>query len=250
MRPQSDFDAVSVLLGQGRTALDVARQTGIPRSTIRYWQVHGRHEPAALRRHTWPCGISLDQFDGPTYAYLLGMYLGDGCISTEGGTHRLRIFTDSRQPAIAAECAASIRRMLPFKEPVLYKRAESQCVEISAYWLHWPCAFPQHGPGRKHLRPIVLTSEQRRIVFASPKSFLRGLIHSDGTRFVAVEKKGSSVRHAPRHEFSNRSEGILRLFMEACEAVEVRYTRPSVKQVAIYRQASVAKLDEFVGPKS
>ena len=24
------------------------------------------------------------------------------------------------------------------------------------HWKHWPCLFPQHGPGRKHERPIVL----------------------------------------------------------------------------------------------
>ena len=28
-------------------------------------------------------------------------------------------------------------------------------------WKHWPCLFPQHGPGRKHERPIVLEDWQR-----------------------------------------------------------------------------------------
>ena len=31
-------------------------------------------------------------------------------------------------------------------------------------WQHWPCLFPQHGPGRKHERPIVLEHWQRVIV--------------------------------------------------------------------------------------
>lgn len=49
-------------------------------------------------------------------------------------------------------------------------------------WHHWPCLFPQHGPGRKHERPIVLEHWQREIVEQHPGPFLRGLFHSDGCR--------------------------------------------------------------------
>lgn len=83
-----------------------------------------------------------------------------------------------------------------------------------------------------------------------PRLFLRGLIHSDGCRFVAVERKGNYVRHAVRYAFSNLSEDILQLFGQACEVVGVEYTRPSYKQIAVYRKASVARLDEFIGPKT
>ena len=117
------------------------------------------------------------------------------------------------------------------------------------YSKHWPCFFPQHGPGRKHLRPIYLAVWQQEIVDANHKPFIRGLIHSDGTRIVATERKGSYVRRAPRYAFSNRSEDIKRLFCRSCDAVGVRWTRPSDIQIAIYRKASVALLDEFVGPK-
>jgi hypothetical protein len=24
------------------------------------------------------------------------------------------------------------------------------CTEVASYSKHWPCLFPQHGPGRKH----------------------------------------------------------------------------------------------------
>jgi len=43
---------------------------------------------------------------------------------------------------------------------------------------------------------------------------------------------------------------ILGLFAAACERPDVRYTRPSWKQIAVYRKAAVARLDEFIGPKS
>lgn len=47
---------------------------------------------------------------------------------------------------------------------------------------------------------------------ANRKPFVRGLIHSDGTRIVATERKGSYVRRAPRYAFCNKSEDIKRLF--------------------------------------
>jgi hypothetical protein len=27
---------------------------------------------------------------------------------------------------------------------------------VVSYWKHWPCVFPQHGPGPKHRRRIEL----------------------------------------------------------------------------------------------
>jgi hypothetical protein len=74
---------------------------------------------------------------------------------------------------------------------------------------------PQHGPGRKHERPIVLEEWQRAIVERCPGDFLRGLFHSDGsrtrnwaTRMVAGKKKRYDY---PRWEFVNRSDDILDL---------------------------------------
>ena len=89
-----------------------------------------------------------------------------------------------------------------------------------------------------------------RAVEAAWRPFVRGLIDSDGTRVVATERRRGKTRSAPRYLFSNRSEDIKRLFCEGCDALNVRWTRPSDKEIAIYRLASVAILDEFVGPKS
>jgi hypothetical protein len=44
--------------------------------------------------------------------------------------------------------------------------------------------FPQHGPGRKHLRTIELEPWQRVIVTENPGDFARGLFHSDGYRGI------------------------------------------------------------------
>ena len=156
---------------------------------------------------------------------------------------------DTAYPGIIDECAAAMESILPSKTAHRGKRPRSNCVEVSMYSKHWPCFFPQHGAGRKHLRPIRLVAWQQQIVDANHRPFLRGLIHSDGCRIIATERKGSYTRRAPRYAFSNKSEDIKSFFCASCDAIGVRWTRPSDRQIAIYRKASVAILDEFIGPK-
>jgi hypothetical protein len=78
--------------------------------------------------------------DGSTYAYLLGIYLGDGCISAHRrGVWRLRVTLDTAYPAIVAECASAMRLVAPGRRVnVLAKRG--RCVEVSSYWKHWSCS--------------------------------------------------------------------------------------------------------------
>jgi hypothetical protein len=178
------------------------------------------------------------------------MYLGDGCLSpVHRGVWFLRITLDSAYPGIIGDCCAALEAIFPEKKARPGARRNSRCVDVSMWSKHWPCFIPQHGPGRKHLRPIRLAPWQQEIVAANRKPFVRGLIHSDGTRIVATERKGSYVRRAPRYAFSNKSEDIKQLFCESCDAIGVRWTRPCNRQIAIYRKESVALLDEFVGPK-
>lgn len=114
------------------------------------------------------------------------------------------------------------------------------------YSKHWPCLFPQHGPGRKHERQIELEAWQQDHVARNPRPLLRGLIHSDGCRVVANDRGVISVRY----HFSNRSEDIKRIFCDALDLMDIAWTRPCDRQIAIYRKACVARLDKFIGPKA
>jgi hypothetical protein len=178
------------------------------------------------------------------------MYLGDGCLSVTPRYVRLRIVLDAQYESIIAECCAAIDAVAQGRPAHVMRRRGQQAVEVSKYWRHWLCLFPQHGPGRKHHRRIVLEDWQVRIVRSHVRPFIRGLIHSDGCRIIATERQGHRIRKAPRYIFSNASTEILELFAAACELVEVRFTRPCPREIAIYRKDSVARLDEFVGPKS
>jgi hypothetical protein len=174
------------------------------------------------------------------------MYFGDGCISTHPRAYKLRITLDANYPGIISECARAIQALRPGRAVWKGRRGSMRCVEVSNYWQHWPCLLPQHGPGKKHLRPIELEPWQAEIVARNHHLFVRGLIHSDGCRIIANDRG----RLTPRYHFSNRSEHIKALFCESLDAMGVRWTRPCNQQIAIYRKADVAVLDRFIGPKS
>ena len=189
--------------------------------------------------------VSGGDFDAAGYAYLLGLYLGDGWLSRHRrSVYKLRISLDARQPAIARECAAAVATVSRGRSVSL--RPEKGCVVLGGYWKHWPCLFPQHGVGRKHRRRIRLRRWQSAIAREHPERLLRGLIQADGCR---VENRVNG-RAYPRYFFSNRSADILAIFCRACDDLGLAWTRPSAKHVSIARRPGVARLDDLVGPKS
>jgi len=176
--------------------------------------------------------------------YTLGLYLGDGCISRSQRVRHLSITLDKKHPGIITRCCAGIDMLMPGQHASIHAQPTG-CVVVSHYSKHWPCLFPQHGPGRKHTRPIRLEPWQQALVKQATEEFIRGLIDSDGCRVVANDGGVRSVRY----HFSNRSEDILGLFSGALDDLGIRWTRPSKYVIAVYRKAATARLDEFVGPK-
>lgn len=254
MRSHQQLRQVQRLLAGGVSDAEVAALTGVPRRTVCDWR-RGRNlvRNRALLGCDARCMQAHDFSALPEeeYAYVLGLYLGDGYISrAKRGVFHLRITLDSRYTQIISECQCALDALFPGKNAHVGRRRGSACVDVSIWSKHWPCLIPQHGPGPKHRRPIQLNEWQSLVVERQRRPFLRGLIHSDGSRIVATERSGRRVRQAPRYVFSNKSEDIKQLFCESCDALGIGWTRPSQIQIAIYRKASVAILDEFVGPKA
>ena len=82
------------------------------------------------------------------------------------------------------------------------------------------------------------------------EQFLRGLIHSDGCRFTNTVRHGTKVYEYPRYNFTNRSEDIRRIFCDACDLLGVEWRVMNAWNISVARRASVARLDEFIGPKA
>ncbi|MFC6064597.1 helix-turn-helix domain containing protein [Streptomyces ochraceiscleroticus] len=236
------------LVSHGRSLNSVSKQTGISRAAIRQWQV--RIEPIS---RTTECSRPDDL---AAYSYLLGLYLGDGCLSRQPrGGYVLRIACADAWPGLIAACRDAILRVRPTNSVCLVRK--QGCVMVTSSSRHWPCLFPQHGPGRKHHRRIVLEPWQQAIVDAHPWEFIRGLIHSDGcritnwtTRMVGGERKRYEY---PRYFFTNKSDDIRKLFTDTLAKVGVEWSvlaRGSDPfNVSVARRASVALMDAHVGPK-
>jgi hypothetical protein len=154
-------------------------------------------------------------------------------------------------PGIMLECSNAMEAVLPTSR-VLFCRPDpnSWCAVATVYSKQLICLFPQHGPGMKHTRRIELADWQREIVADQPEPFLRGLIHSDGCRFMnRVRVKGNSYEY-PRYNFTSASDDIRNLFTSTCDQLGIAWRQMNARNISVARRDAVGRLDEFVGPKN
>jgi hypothetical protein len=250
MRTREEVATVLELVRAGLNDCEIAQRTGIPRGTVRCWRI-GRvpnfdRRPGSSRRIGRPCPVCRGaplELPQRHYTYLLGLYLGDGCLLVHPrGVYRLRISCAKRYPGLIRQCETAMISVLPNK---VGKAAKQGCVDVYSYSKHWPCLFPQHGPGRKHERRIELADWQQDLVDLDPRPLLRGLLHSDGCR-VLNWVNGTPY---PRYHFSNASPDIRAIFGRACDALGIEWRPHNARNLSVARRDSVALLDAFVGPK-
>ncbi|MEG9553106.1 MULTISPECIES: helix-turn-helix domain-containing protein [Streptomyces griseus group] len=246
------------LLRNGVKNADVARKLNVPAGTISYW----KHTDRAKRgecpgAHRSFCSRCEGELSGPAYAYLLGLYLGDGHIVQNQAMHTpsLSVACADSWPGIMDLCESAMRAVFPENSVCRVRR--KGCHQVKVASKHLECLFPQHGPGKKHDRRIILEPWQQQIVDAHPWEFIRGLIHSDGcriinwtTRLVGGERKRYEY---PRYFFTNKSDDIRKLFGDTLTAVGVEWTTlargSDPFNISVARRASVALMDAHVGPK-
>jgi hypothetical protein len=132
------------------------------------------------------CGGAAHHFEHlpRAYAYVLGLYLGDGCISSHPrGVYRLRITLDAVYPRIIDEAAAAIEQVVP------------------------------------------------------------------SSRVGRFARRYHDVEVSSRYGFSNVSADIRGIFCRACDALDLHWTT-SGRTVYVSRNADVARMDTFIGPKA
>ena len=115
-RSQEEVDVVLGLVAAGHNDCEVSRRTGVPRTTVRDWRwglYSGPRRPAGSD-HRCRRTHDFNALPRDAYAYLLGMYLGDGYIAAHPrGCWRLRISSDARYPKIIEECGRSMEAVMP-----------------------------------------------------------------------------------------------------------------------------------------
>jgi len=226
-RPKHEYEAALALVEAGLNDCAIARRLGIPHQTINGW----RHGLRTGRGNSSDCPICDGAFlNAPAYCYLLGLYLGDGHIVQMRSCQRLTIYLDARYPEIIYEAARVIDEILPGDGGRVGLVGCDGCIEVIGHWQHWHCLLPQHGPGMKHERPIELWNWQRDL--------------------TPVWNRMKTKRYFyPRYQFTNVSDGIRRIFCQACDDLDVGWKQSSWRTISVSRSRDVAKLDRFVGPK-
>lgn len=121
MKPHSQVERALELADAGMNNCEIGCEIGVNRRTVSDW-VRGcsriRKRPDEYKGGRRPVGATCPRCSGETefvpgltkysYAYLLGLYLGDGLISTHPrDVHRLRIFLDRKYSLIIRECEAA-----------------------------------------------------------------------------------------------------------------------------------------------
>ena len=241
-----------VMFARGSSSQEVAARLGLARSTVRAWRDPLPTDGLAARRSCESPGEAHLGSDGvQAYPYLLGLYLGDGTISRAKRSWVLRVFCADAWPGLQDACAdamAAVSAQRPVWRVLLVG-----CTAMTTSWFHWPCVFPQHGPGRKHLRPIVLEPWQQEIVDEHPQQFLRGLFHSDGCRSLNTVRRpcldGIRVYRYPRYLLSNESDDILCLAERSLDRIGVPHRRSRPTCLSVARREGVIALDAFIEPK-
>ena len=183
------------------------------------------------------------------YAYLLGVYLGDGCLWQHGQSWGLRASLDNDYPGIIGACRRAMAAVSSSGRAGVYRSPASDHSVVWSYSKLWPCLFPQHGPGKKHQRRIALVDWQQELVDAAPGRLLRGLIHTDGWRGTNRVRVKAKDYEYPRYQFSSRADDIRRIFTDTCDALGIAWRPWGRWHVSVARREAVARLDEHVGPK-
>jgi hypothetical protein len=252
MHPRATVDRALCLSKQGLIDREVAQITGVSIGAVQKWRTGRRRTTEKERRHANCPSCDGAPLDGRAYAYLLGLYLGDGHITRHRrGVWALSIFCGDVWPGLIRAAKHAMRRVMPASRAFFVQR--DGMTEVKSYSKHWPCLFPQHGPGMKHTRKIELAEWQQVIVDRYPGDFVRGLIHSDGYRGMnrvrRVLADGEHWYEYPRYLFVNMSKDILQLCGQTLDKLDVewRFSKPTTISVA--KREAVARLDAFVGPK-
>ncbi len=239
------------LVEAGVGVVEASREVGVGKTSLYKW-LHDAGIALRTSRLVSSCpGCAAGLPDGgwqSDYAYLLGLYLGDGFVREQiRGSAVLSIACADAWPGLRQECVVAMRAVLP----VTVRTTPSQgCSYVESASDHWRCLFPQHGRGRKHERRITLEDWQWYVGVRHTGRLVRGLFHSDGWRGqnVAVHRDGRRYRY-PRYEFTNKSDDIMRICQDALTRLDIPWRMSGRYRLSVARREAVIRLDDYVGPK-
>jgi hypothetical protein len=132
------------LASVGMNDSQISRATGISRTTIAEWRRHGPPgRPKEAGRSSCP-RCHGRQLEVGAYAFLLGIYLGDGSIARHPRAYKLRVVQDARYPNSIEEIRHAMATVRHCELDRVRSLHHVGCVEVY--------------PGMKHQRRIDLAA--------------------------------------------------------------------------------------------
>ena len=185
------------------------------------------------------------------YVYLLGLYLGDGMLTRMPGkaVWKLRIFQDSKVRGAASRQANM--RCRSSRDVRAASSPKIGCVEIAlaleALDLRVSPAWAGAEASTADSIGAVAGATSYLISRASSSKVS---CESDGCRITNLALVRGKRYEYPRYFFSQSRPSISRICsMRGCDLIGVDYRQAGPRNISVARRASVAVLDEFIGPK-
>ena len=164
---------------QGDSLRLIAQKAGLSLSAVRY---HVRDIETETRNLRAPSGRKPKPFrpfllPSEDFAYLIGVFAGDGCLSRLPRTYKFSIACDNRYPDLIAKYAALLERITGCP-PIVQPRNESKATDVILHGIDLPTLFGLPC-GRKtesgFQTPAWVFEDQQYL-----KAFVRGLVETDG----------------------------------------------------------------------
>ena len=243
-RPIEEVRRALELHAEGVPTAEVARRTAIPRSTIRYWLDRSLPYERRVSGSCQPCPFIERMPTGPD-AYLLGLYLGDGCLSESVAACSAFASRWTRDTPASSTSAVGL---WPFRSRTKWAGCSAR---DASRFTRTPStgsvSFRSTASAPSICGPSCLHSGSSRSPLTAIRTcFFEDSCSSDGWRGTNRVPGGYEY---PRYMFSNRSADIRQLFQAGCQRMAIN-CRPTGKwQVAVSRRKDVARMDVFIGTK-
>lgn len=207
-----EVNQILELYKSGHSQNKIFKTLGIDRGTIR--QIINDPD-GYLQKAT--VEFDLLSIDKKSYAFILGVYLGDGCISKthKADIYRLRIALDLKYQKLNEEVILELQKIFPNNKVSLNRTGETNGCIVSVYSSSLLKLFPQHDTGRKHERPIILEEWQKEIIDDFKIDFLKGLMYTDGCFYYSGKYEMCN--------FTNKSKDIINLCSDTMNKLNINH---------------------------
>ena len=143
MYPRPTVDLALLLSSLGVLDRENAQICGVSIRTIRHWRHGSRRDPAKVQpRCPRYDGKSLDE---DAYAYLLGLYLGDGHLTRgQRDVYALNVKCDDSWPGLIEAAHTAMAAVMPTSR--VFRVARTGCTEVKAGPSIGRVCFPSMDP--------------------------------------------------------------------------------------------------------